>query len=450
MTGRTMDGRVVIYPMVYAVVAASAYMFSWFTRTPFTTGSPELSAPPPLHRAERKQQPVRVISAERQAELEQHLSKGIDWKTIEKMKTFGAEQTEAINQAMAAGDHTKALALVMEEIDHTKRSEGLNAVFKSWALADPAEALAALVKLQDPPPQPNSSQFSAALGYFHGLNAGLPGTLETRLPEALRMIPYDQAAQAFFGLSCEHLLITGRVDGARLMDWWKEATRSRPDLKLGDGVVSLAKAVVDVNEQEKKGHLQASERLAIHAGLVRAIEALPEGDRSTTGVADWLIHMTGGLEDRHTSLDAYETPSNPATQEIYMRGAALKFAQDLPAEVLSLIATAKDDTDRAKADSLWSGYISHRARQRSTLNLMMEFSSSAIPPDKQQSAAKSVVNRKMGEDSILLTTLVNDLPENALKDAYRLHIADWLQKNGHKGDAEMWRNSIHKGTSPSK
>lgn len=64
------------------------------------------------------------------------------------------------------------------------------------------------------------------------------------------------------------------------------------------------------------------------------------------------------------------------------------------------------------------------------------------PHRPQQGAAEAIVKRKMQEDSILLTTLVNDLQENAVKDSYRASIADWLQQNGHKEDAAMWRASV--------
>ncbi|MBX3742755.1 MAG: hypothetical protein KF712_17360 [Akkermansiaceae bacterium] len=439
-----MNKRAVIYPLVYSVVALVACAVTWSSHAPPTADEVDTAKKPPATRTERKREMMRSFSAERQAALSRHLEKGTDWRDLVAKKTFGEEMTEAFRRAMADGDHAAALVIVMQG---DKRGEGLRAVFRSWALADPAAALDALVKLEDPPPHKYTVQLAAAQGYFHGLNAGPPGTLEAHVPETLRKIPNGQVAQAFFDLTCEHLLITGRADGARLLDWWKS---SRQDMNLGDGVTSLAKAVVIALELEKKAEIQQGERLAIHAGVFRAIESLPEGDRSTSGVSDWLIHMTGGMEDRHTSLDAYETPKNPVSVEIYMKGAAQKFAPDPPAEILSLMATAKDDTDRAKADGLWSGYVSHRARQRSTLDLMMEFSSSDIPPHRQQSAARSIVNSRMNEDSILLTTLVNDLPENALKDAYRLHIADWLQQNRHKEDAEMWRNSIRDKTLPGK
>jgi len=442
MTTEMIARRLVVYPVVYALAALAASLFIWFTHTPPTGEIVASAGTAPMTRADRKREPVTAISAERQIALAQNLSRGTDWLRLEEKKAFGAEKTEAISRALSAGDHASALALVMEELDDSTRSQGLNAVFKSWAVADPAAALEALVKLQDPPPRNNRSQFPAAQGYFHGLNAGPPGTLETHLPEALRKIPYDQAAQEFFTLSCEHLLATGRVDGARLLEWWKETITVRPDLKLSDGVVSLAKAAVEVGELEKKGKLEPAERLTIQAGLFRAIQALPEGDPSADGVSDWLIHMTGGMEDKRKSIDAYETPENPATLAIYMKAAAMKFSSDPPATILPLLTTADDETSRAKADALWSGYVSHRAREKSTLDLVIEFSASGIPSTRQQEAAASIVSRKMGEDSILLTTLVNDLPENTLKDAYRARIADWLQRNGNKNDAEMWRNSV--------
>lgn len=442
-----MNKRAVIYPLVYAVVAVAACAFTLHSRAPSAAGAVIAAEKPPATRSERKREMGRSFSAERQAALARHLEKGTDWKDLVAKKSFGEELTEAFRQAMEKGDHVAALEIVMRRVDENKRAGGVRAVFASWALADPASALEALVKLEVPPPHRHTAQFVALRGYFHGLNAGPPGTLEAHVPETLRKIPDGQVAQAFFDLACEHLLITGRADGARLLDWWKT---SRQDMNLGDGVTSLAKAVVIVLELEKKAEMRQGERLAIHAGVFRAIESLPEGDRSIAGSSDWLVHMTGGMEDRHTSMDAYGTPKDPATLEIYMKGAAVRLTADPPAAVLSLLATAKDDTDRTKADALWSGYVSQLGRQRSTLDLMMEFSASAIPAGRQQSAAQSIVNRKMGEDSILLTTLVNDLPENALKDSYRLHIADWLQQKGHKDDAEMWRNSIQDKTLPRK
>ena len=68
--------------------------------------------------------------------------------------------------------------------------------------------------------------------------------------------------------------------------------------------------------------------------------------------------------------------------------------------------------------------VAYRTLKQSTSDAMSEFSVPGIPIAHKQGAAEAIVKRTMQEDSILLTKLVNDLQENAVKDSYRASIAD--------------------------